>query len=239
MKSAIYPTNVPGAGVRLMARRRKVAFALLAMLSMAVLVIFLSVQLVYPSIVTSLMILAGTVYVYRTTDSDLTTLDKRIADAERGAAAEELVGALLDRLPANCHVLHDIPGRYGNLDHVVMRGDGAIFLIETKSHRQIVTENNAKKFSWQTHQNIFWLQDILEKELSMNVWIHAAITFTEAEVRIHRPLKGIAFLSVKSLSNWLTHTPGNRAVAQRLGTKLGGLVITLQTAPVRRWWSLR
>jgi len=44
----------------------------------------------------------------------------------QGAEGEEAVGAILDRLPNIRVVQHDVPGAYGNIDHLVFRNDGAM-----------------------------------------------------------------------------------------------------------------
>ena len=52
----------------------------------------------------------------------------------RGALAEEQVGALLDRLPRDrWRVVHDATLGRGNVDHIVI-GPPGVFTIETKSH---------------------------------------------------------------------------------------------------------
>lgn len=52
---------------------------------------------------------------------------------DRGATGEEHVGGLLEGLPSEWHVLHDISLQRGNVDHVVIGPAGA-FSVETKSH---------------------------------------------------------------------------------------------------------
>ena len=53
---------------------------------------------------------------------------------DRGAMAEEEVGALLDALPAErWRVIHDATLGRGNVDHIVI-GPPGVFTIETKSH---------------------------------------------------------------------------------------------------------
>ncbi len=53
---------------------------------------------------------------------------------DRGAIAEEHVGALLDRLPRDrWRVVHDVTLGRGNVDHIVI-GPPGVFTIETKSH---------------------------------------------------------------------------------------------------------
>ena len=51
----------------------------------------------------------------------------------RGAGGECKVGAILDGLGPQWHVLHDVALGRGNIDHVLV-GPGGAFTIETKSH---------------------------------------------------------------------------------------------------------
>lgn len=53
---------------------------------------------------------------------------------DRGASAEEHVGALLDGLdPAVWRVIHDASFGHGNVDHILV-GPSGVFTVETKSH---------------------------------------------------------------------------------------------------------
>ena len=52
----------------------------------------------------------------------------------RGAAGERKVGATLEGLGPDWHVLHDIYLGRGNIDHIVV-GPGGVYTVETKSHR--------------------------------------------------------------------------------------------------------
>ncbi len=67
-------------------------------------------------------------------------LDRRctteVARRERGAEAEERVGAIIDGLAADGWLsLHDVTaGERGNIDHVIV-GPAGVFTVETKSHR--------------------------------------------------------------------------------------------------------
>jgi len=71
--------------------------------------------------------------------------DNSYADACSWLTAEREVGELLTKLLLDgCLVLNDVPYPYGNLDHVVIREDRTVFLIETKAHRG--------KVSWNGHQ---------------------------------------------------------------------------------------
>lgn len=42
-----------------------------------------------------------------------------------------------------CHVYHDLDGRYGNIDHLVV-GPGGVFAVETKARRKPSTKNRRK-----------------------------------------------------------------------------------------------
>lgn len=54
--------------------------------------------------------------------------------AARGAAGERKVGAILDRLGPDWHVLHGVWLGRGDIDHVLV-GPGGTFTIETKANR--------------------------------------------------------------------------------------------------------
>src|SRR3954469_7947705 len=69
----------------------------------------------------------GFVIIDRTICPAMDWLKLQEGDAIRGAEAGESIGAILARLPANHLVLHDVNARYGNIDHVVFREDGAVF----------------------------------------------------------------------------------------------------------------
>jgi Holliday junction resolvase-like predicted endonuclease len=141
---------------------------------------------------------------------------RREGDAARGAEAEEHVGAILNGLSSDCVVLHDVPAQFGNIDHLVFRHDGAIFLIETKSHRGRVTEQSAAKFVQQTLRNILWLRDVLKSRFGIEPWIHAAIVFTKGYVRLHWTIQRVAVIRPSYLARWMAKQPGNSPLAERL-----------------------
>ena len=68
---------------------------------------------------------------------------KRSKDAERGAEAEEAVGAILDNLPEGNFVIHDFDSGKGNIDHILI-GPKGIFTLETKSHTGKVSFDGEK-----------------------------------------------------------------------------------------------
>ena len=59
-----------------------------------------------------------------------------------GAEGEEKVAEYLNLLDDRYYVIHDIvlPGRIGNIDHIVL-GPNGIFIVETKNHKGHITCN--------------------------------------------------------------------------------------------------
>src|SRR2546423_15171828 len=51
------------------------------------------------------------------------------------------VPAILASLPGKPMVVNDVAARYGKIDHLVIRGDGAVFLIETYAQSGRITED--------------------------------------------------------------------------------------------------
>src|SRR4051812_13387813 len=51
---------------------------------------------------------------------------------------------LLVSLPEKCLVVHEVAARYGNIEKLVIREDGAVFLIETKSCAGTITQESGE-----------------------------------------------------------------------------------------------
>lgn len=129
--------------------------------------------------------------------------------AARGAQAEEKIGALLACLGPNFVVLNDVECAYGNIDHLVIASNGAVFMIETKSHHGTVTvqENEIringhapeKNFIAQSLRNSFWLRDLLEPYAGTKPWVTAILVFTNAFVHAPRPVKSVIVVNKKYL----------------------------------------
>ena len=156
-------------------------------------------------------------------DPLLNDLIVREKHAMRGAEAEVTVGEILNRLPENHVVLHDIAAQFGNIDHPVFRRDGALFLIETKSHGGIVDEKRAGTFIPQTHRNIFWLRYLLKVRFGCDVWINAAIVFPKARVIVRRTLHGVDVIGLAFLERWIANARGRPEVERKLWPKIDEL----------------
>jgi len=150
---------------------------------------------------------------------EMDKLFRRERRAQRGALAEEKIGTLLDGLAENYAVQHDVSTGHGNIDHLVFRRDGAVFLIETKSHSGWITRQDdelrrngqslEKDFIQQTVANVAWLKKNLKARAGFEPWIHAAIVFTSAHVEKNLKLKNIDVFNARYLSRWLERAQGN------------------------------
>jgi hypothetical protein len=92
----------------------------------------------------------------------------------RGAAGERKVGATLEGLGPDWHVLHDIYLGRGNIDHVVV-GPGGTFTVETKSHRgRIAVDRIEEKMLSQAYAEKKLLEGI------SGLKVEALLVFSEA-----------------------------------------------------------
>lgn len=129
--------------------------------------------------------------------------------ADRGAAAEEVVGDLLAGLGDDFFGLNDISSPYGNIDHIVIGKGRGVFLLETKAHggNVEVTDDQLlvngklpeKNFIAQAQKNAYWLRDEIEKVTGSKVWITPVVVFTNAFVAAGRPIKGVYIVNKKYL----------------------------------------
>jgi hypothetical protein len=163
--------------------------------------------------------------------------------AAKGANAEEKIGALLDQLSPNYVVWHDVNTDGGNIDHVAFRKDGAVFLIETKSHHGKITQQGGqlrrngqpleKDFIGQTHKNIFRLKEFLKARWGFEPWVPAVIVFSNGHVEKHLKIKEVAVINVSFLTHWIQRQPGNSRAAARLLPKIEKLKAFPASVPNR------
>lgn len=201
-----------GASTREMERERRSKAKAIAMMGMGVLLI-ISIPLVFYSkklpyeVVIGLLVIMGVMYKVLPN-----TVDKKLNEsrrAGRGAAAEEKIGELLAELGPDFEVLHDVECAYGNIDHLVIASNGAVFMIETKSHRGKVTVKDnvllvnghkpEKDFIAQSLRNSFWLRDQIEPHAGKKPWVTAVLVFTNGFVQVRGPVKGVIVTNKKYL----------------------------------------
>src|SRR5438067_1549889 len=129
------------------------------------------------------------------------------------ASAEQTRG-ILTSLPQKCLVLHEVAARYGNIEHLIVRADGAVFLIETEFEEGRITQNQGKlmldgrpfaqDLIRQTTTNAFVLRDVLADGLGISPHINAAIVFPNATVAVPRAIYGVDVLEADQLQKWMS-----------------------------------
>src|ERR1041385_6236908 len=149
---------------------------------------------------------------------------QKIESAEPGKHGNDLVISL----PEKCLVLHEVAARYGNIEQLVIREDGAVFLIETKSCVGMITQESGElrqdgrpfdqDFIRQTTTNAFGLRDILAEGLGISPFINAAIVFTNALVAVPRAIYGVDVIEGRQLRKWMSKARGNPEVAKLIAS---------------------
>lgn len=125
------------------------------------------------------------------------------------AQAEWKVRRVLEELPMDRFiVMNDVRIKYGNIDHLVLRDDGRIFIIETKSHRGRVSFDgnslclNGKPFKQnyfaQMNRNIRWIKEFIGLPRG-KLWLTAILVFPSALVDVGRISKGTYLTALSSL----------------------------------------
>jgi hypothetical protein len=148
---------------------------------------------------------------------------KRSKDAERGAEAEEAVGAILDNLPEGNFVIHDFDSGKGNIDHILICTKG-IFTLETKSHAGKVSFDgkkllrNGRKFE-KDFLNQAWAQCYLVKAILArwgitNLQPEPVILFTRASIKVNGNANGIEIVGIDDFSKSLKRLPDKISVPE-------------------------
>jgi len=156
-------------------------------------------------------------------------LDKKgveVTRARKGANAEIVVDNLFADLSDQYFIINDICSNYGNIDHIVIKKNTGIFLIETKSHYGKVTlqdksilingHSPEKDFITQTLRNAYWLRDKVFEVHGSHVWIYPIIVFTKAFVPYLAPVKGIHVVNIKFLFQTMEKINNNNPVNKQI-----------------------
>ena len=172
----------------------------------------------------------------------LNRLFARQARVVLGAKAEESIGAILDRLSDRHRVFHDVLTPFGNIDHLVFRDDGALFVIKTRSHQGQVTidrnelRRNGQPFETNFVKHILGIVSSVKKSIAVNfgftpTWVHAAIVFTEARVPSHCALSNVAVIQPGSLEPWMADQSGANPASLHLWSRKDDLQRILGQTP--------
>lgn len=211
-----------GSSTREMARQRLNSAKFYILLLLAVVAVLLAVSLGAPLLGSGGFGILALILLLRVVLDILEEQAQRRLDASDraagGAAAEEAIADLLAGLGEDYLVLHDLWSYYGNIDHLVLSKSGAVFLLETKSHRGKVTVVDGslllngkppeKNFIAQALRNAYWVREEIQKEIGETVWITPVLVFTQAFVPSISPVKGVMITNQKFLLSVLCR--GNR-----------------------------
>lgn len=148
-------------------------------------------------------------------------LKKRAKDANKGALAEEKVGAKLTALPEEFVSFHDLAFPGFNIDHVAV-GPGGVFVIETKSHGGKVTNNGnqlllngstpEKDFINQTWSQTYHIKNLLKERLGKEIPVNPVLCFTNAFVQVRGTVKGVSVVNGGYLN---THIARQKPVLEK------------------------
>lgn len=141
---------------------------------------------------------------------------KRTKDAERGAVAEEAVGAFLGNLPEGNFVINDFNSGKGNIDHILICPKG-IFTLETKSHpgkvsfdgEKLLRNGKAfeKDFLKQAWAQCYLVREILAKWGITTPLAEPVILFTKGFIEVRGKAKGIEIIGINYLLKFLERLP--------------------------------
>jgi hypothetical protein len=81
-------------------------------------------------------------FVARWGTNKIDAIDRERMSWRKGAAGEALVAGVLETLPDDFVVVHDITKRFGNIDHVVI-GPTGVYVIDTKNWKGRVSANGS------------------------------------------------------------------------------------------------
>lgn len=141
----------------------------------------------------------------------------------RGLRGEKIIRDELSKLPNEYLIFQDvkIPGQWWNIDFVVL-GPTGIFMVEVKSHRGKITFDGTrllkygsrlieKNFLSQAMRQALQLNQILEKEIGKNIFVHPVVVFSSDTATMQfgfKKLKGVQVVQTRFLIDLLLHEPG-------------------------------
>ena len=210
--SAVPKRKQAGASTREMERKRWNTGLIINLAGLVVAILILIVFLTNPKWIPAPVLLVLLVVVLVLPSFISRKVNQKLKESKRagrGAVAEEKVGELLAELGPDFLVLHDVECAYGNIDHLVIASNGAVFMIETKSHHGKVTVQDGellvnghkpeKDFIAQSLRNSFWLRNQIEPFAGKKPWVTAVLVFTNGFVQVRGPVKGVIVTNKKYL----------------------------------------
>lgn len=141
-----------------------------------------------------------------------------------GAEGEEKVARHLNLLDDKYHVIHDVvlPGRIGNIDHIVL-GPNGIFVVETKNHKGYITCNGdwwkQRKIgrrgtpylgsigspSKQVKRMAVLLNKFIQDRFKINLYVNGIVVFANEAARLKIISPTVAVLRPQELCNFIQY----------------------------------
>lgn len=127
------------------------------------------------------------------------------------------VARLLNKLPRDrFRVLHNLRYCWGDIDHVVVRQDGAVFAVETKSQkarvgwdgRRLLLDGRPLRENWigQVMRGVRWLSRVARLFLGDENWVVGVIAVPNARVEFRQAVRRVHVVEagelVRLLSRW-------------------------------------
>jgi hypothetical protein len=142
------------------------------------------------------------------------------AQKTNGMVAVGLLGEILSRLDPDEYKIYDeIQTPYGKIDHVVIKSNGGVFLIEVKPQLGKVTVKNGtllidgkkgeKNLVREARRNTYWLKKRFEPKIKTDLWIVPVLVFTEARVEHTFSIRGVHIIPKKHLLGLLQSDPAS------------------------------
>lgn len=163
---------------------------------------------------------------------------KEVNRARKGAEAEKRIDGIFENLSDQYYVINDVVSNFGNIDHVIIKRDAGVFLVETKSHHGKVSFSDKsillndhpteKDFIAQTLSNVYWLREKINPIINYNVWIYPIIVFTNAFVPFAPPIRGIHMVNIKFLLNTFEKLNNEHPINQRVWEKREAIYTALK-----------
>jgi len=164
----------------------------------------------------ALIVFVGIIYWIKAMGAKVDAYADRALDGRRGAAAEEAVGQLLGKLPAEYFLVNDFVSKRGNIDHIVISTKG-IFTVETKSDKGVVSCEGEmlkcdgkpfeKDFIKQAWAQAYSIRDLLTEKGVCNLRPKPMIVFTDADVQVNGKVRGVHIIGIKDLHAFLKGLP--------------------------------
>lgn len=131
------------------------------------------------------------------------------------------------------HVAHDLQGKYGNVDHLVV-GPAGVFLLDSKNwFGDVTVEEGVATITPRDNPDAAWSatglarrmramsksnKEALQTLTGIRTWIQPVVVVWAPFAQKHVESQGIAYVAGENLAEWLLRRPGNldKARAEKL-----------------------